>query len=225
MRRETWMATVTDGQSRSPDDPGPARGARTSAAVRTQDAAFGPMTASGGRRPGPLPAPADAGHRPAVPASADAGHRSAVAAGTAGAGSDDPFRIRSTVPADPSWAAAVRRLVAGQLARLPLSADQRDGAVLATDELFANAVKHARTDPDDTVTVTVEGSAHALRVTVADSSPVLPRPRPADATAESGRGLAIVAALADDWGMSPPEPGRPGKRVWFTLRHQGSPSP
>ncbi|MFD4611067.1 ATP-binding protein [Streptomyces sp. NPDC058440] len=225
MRRETWMATVTDGQSRSPDDPGPARGARTSAAVRTQGAAFGPMTASGARRPGPPPAPADAGHRPAVPASADAGHRSAVAAGPAGAGSDDPFRIRSTVPADPSWAAAVRRLVAGQLARLPLSADQRDGAVLATDELFANAVKHARTDPDDTVTVTVEGSAHALRVTVADSSPVLPRPRPADATAESGRGLAIVAALADDWGMSPPEPGRPGKRVWFTLRHQGSPSP
>ncbi|MFB7455386.1 ATP-binding protein [Streptomyces sp. NPDC056188] len=213
MRRETWMATVTDGQSRSPDDPGPARGARTSAAVRTQGAAFGPMTASGARRPGPPPAPADAGHR------------SAVAAGPAGTGSDDPFRIRSTVPADPSWAAAVRRLVAGQLARLPLSADQRDGAVLATDELFANAVKHARTDPDDTVTVTVEGSAHALRVTVADSSPVLPRPRPADATAESGRGLAIVAALADDWGMSPPEPGRPGKRVWFTLRHQGSPSP
>ncbi|MEU3344647.1 ATP-binding protein [Streptomyces sp. NPDC006700] len=129
------------------------------------------------------------------------------------------------MPADPSWAAAVRRLVAGQLARLPLTADQRDGAVLATDELFANAVKHARTEPDDTVTVTVEGSAHALRVTVADSSPVLPRPRPADATAESGRGLAIVAALADDWGMSPPEPGRPGKRVWFTLRHRGSPSP
>ncbi|MFH9980120.1 ATP-binding protein [Streptomyces sp. NPDC017179] len=216
---------MTDGQSRSPDDPGPARGARTSAAVRTQGAAFGPMPGSGARRPGPPPAPANAGHRRAVPASADAGHRSPVAAGPAGTGSDDPFRIRSTVPADPSWAAAVRRLVAGQLARLPLSADQRDGAVLATDELFANAVKHAGTDPDDTVTVTVEGSAHALRVTVADSSPVLPRPRPADATAESGRGLAIVAALADDWGMFPPEPGRPGKRVWFTLRHQGSPSP
>ncbi|MFF9126876.1 ATP-binding protein [Streptomyces sp. NPDC014889] len=213
LRRETWMATVTDGQSRSPDAPGPARGARTSAAVRTQGAAFGPTTAPGARRPGPPPAPEDTGHRPAAPA--DHG----------GPGADDPFRIRSTVPADPSWAAAVRRLVAGQLARLPLSADQRDGAVLATDELFANAVKHARTDPDDTVTVTVEGSAHTLRVTVADSSPVLPRPRPAEATAESGRGLAIVAALADDWGMSPPEPGSPGKRVWFTLRHQGSPSP
>ncbi|MFB6956068.1 ATP-binding protein [Streptomyces sp. NPDC056309] len=168
------------------------------------------MTASSAWRPGPPPAPAVTGHRPAGPA---------------GAAADEPFRVRSTVPADPSWAAAVRRLVAEQFARLPLSADQRDGAVLAADELFANAVKHARTDPDDTVTVTVEWSAHTLRVTVADSSPVLPRPRPADADAESGRGLAIVAALADDWGMAPPEPGRPGKRVWFTLRRRGGTAP
>ncbi|MFI9600251.1 ATP-binding protein [Streptomyces sp. NPDC004069] len=169
------------------------------------------MTASSARRPGPPPAPADTGHRPA---------------GSAGAAAaDEPFRVRSTVPADPSWAAAVRRLVAGQLARLPLSADQRDGAVLATDELFANAVEHARTGPHDTVTVTIEGGAHTLRVTVADSSPVLPRPRSVDETAESGRGLAIVAALADDWGMAPPEPGCPGKRVWFTLRRRGGTAP
>ncbi|MFF4861211.1 ATP-binding protein [Streptomyces sp. NPDC002405] len=165
------------------------------------------MTASSAWRPGPPPAPADTRHRPAGPAA------------------DEPFRVRSTVPADPSWAAAVRRLVAEQFARLPLSADQRDGAVLAADELFANAVKHARTGPDDTVTVTVEWSPYTLRVTVADSSPVLPRPRPADANAESGRGLAIVAALADDWGMAPPEPGHPGKRVWFTLRRRGGTAP
>ncbi|MGW4044201.1 hypothetical protein [Streptomyces sp. NPDC004721] len=37
LRRETWMAIVTDGQSRSPD-PGPAR-TRTRAAVLTQGAA------------------------------------------------------------------------------------------------------------------------------------------------------------------------------------------
>ncbi|MGW0080235.1 ATP-binding protein [Streptomyces sp. NPDC003393] len=129
-------------------------------------------------------------------------------------------RLRSTVPADPCWASAVRRLVTEHLAGLRIPADQCDSAVLATDELFANAVSHASTDPRDTVTLTVEWNARGLRVTVADRSPVPPRVRTADA-AESGRGLSIVGALADDWGMAPPESGRPGKRVWFTLRRRG----
>ncbi|MFK4144747.1 ATP-binding protein [Streptomyces sp. NPDC004065] len=137
--------------------------------------------------------------------------------------------MRSTVPADPSWAAAVRRLVADHLAELPLPADDRDSAVLATDELFANAVKHAGTGPGDKVTVTIEWSAGTLRVTVADPSPGCPCPGaadPADPAAESGRGLAIVAALTDEWGTAPPEDAGAGagagKRVWFTLRRRGA---
>ncbi|GAA1004989.1 DNA-binding protein [Streptomyces sp. F-3] len=136
---------------------------------------------------------------------------------------DRTLLLCSTVPAEPSWAATVRRLVAERLTDLPLSADQRDDAVLATDELFANAVQHASAGPCDTVTVTVEWNARTLRVTVADRSPLPPpRPHPVDVTAESGRGLAIVAALADDWGMAPPEPGGRGKRVWFTLRRRST---
>ncbi|MEU5085485.1 ATP-binding protein [Streptomyces sp. NPDC021356] len=136
----------------------------------------------------------------------------------------EPARLCSTVPADPSWAAAVRRLVRRHLARLRLSADQCDSAVLATDELFANAVRHASTGPRDTVTLTIERTARTLRVTVADRSPLPPRRRTADAAAESGRGLAIVAALADDWGLAPPEPGTSGKGVWFTLSLRGAAS-
>ncbi|MFC8715571.1 ATP-binding protein [Streptomyces sp. NPDC057197] len=136
----------------------------------------------------------------------------------------EPPRLRSTVPADPSWASAVRRLVTQHLARLRLTADQCDSAVLATDELFANAVSHASSGPRDTVTLTIERTARTLRVTVADRSPVLPRRRAADAADESGRGLAIVAALADDWGLAPPEPGNRGKRVWFTLSLRGAAS-
>ncbi|MFD0319076.1 ATP-binding protein [Streptomyces flavalbus] len=125
--------------------------------------------------------------------------------------------LRSTVPARPAWATAVRRTVIEHLAELRLSPDLLDNAVLMADELFANAVRHASHGPDDTVTLTIDTSERTLRVSVADRSPVPPRSRTASDTAESGRGLAIVSALADDWGVAPPEPGAPGKRVWFTL--------
>jgi anti-sigma regulatory factor (Ser/Thr protein kinase) len=128
-----------------------------------------------------------------------------------------PHVLRTAVPAHPSHAAGIRRMVAAHLAHLSLPDEILDNAVLATDEVFANAVKHGSTDTDDTIIVTVESTARELRVTVADGSSGVPRSRPADEAAESGRGLAIVDALADDWGVAPPEPGVAGKRVWFTL--------
>ncbi|WP_251828979.1 ATP-binding protein [Streptomyces sp. ATCC 21386] len=124
--------------------------------------------------------------------------------------------VRMAVPAHPSRAAGVRRTVAAQLARWKLSAIL-DDAVLATDELFANAVRHASAGPADTIAMVLECSGRELRVTLADPSPVPPRPRTVPASAESGRGLSIVSALADDWGTEPPEPGDEGKRVWFSL--------
>ncbi|ULR48179.1 ATP-binding protein [Streptomyces deccanensis] len=124
--------------------------------------------------------------------------------------------FRMAVPAHPSCAAGVRRTVAAHLARWELSAIV-DDAVLATDELFANAVRHASADPADTIAVVLEHSGCELRVTLADPSPVPPRPRTVTPSAESGRGLSIVSALADDWGTEPPEPGDTGKRVWFSL--------
>lgn len=128
-----------------------------------------------------------------------------------------PGPLRTTVRAHPSRAAGVRTMVAEHLAHLRLPPDPLDDAVLATDELFANAVGHGSPGPADTITVTLERTAHGLRVTVSDHSSDPPRARTADAAAESGRGLAIVAALADDWGVAPPDPGTTGKKVWFTL--------
>ncbi|UUU36404.1 ATP-binding protein [Streptomyces sp. CA-210063] len=90
-----------------------------------------------------------------------------------------------------------------------------DDAVLATDELFADAVRHASADPADTIAVVLECSERELRVTLADPTP--PRPRTVGPGSESGRGPAVVAALADDWGTDPPEPGAVGKKVWFSL--------
>ncbi|MEU0842523.1 ATP-binding protein [Streptomyces sp. NPDC005962] len=130
--------------------------------------------------------------------------------------------FRAEFPALPDRAAAVRRMVTGHLNEWRLGA-LVDGAVLATNELFANAVEHGSAGPADTVTITVslEVAAgpfgHELRVEVADGSPVIPIFRSASPIEESGRGLAIVDCLASDWGTEPPDPGGEGKKVWFTL--------
>ncbi|MEV6531841.1 ATP-binding protein [Streptomyces sp. NPDC051639] len=60
-------------------------------------------------------------------------------------------------------------------------------------------------------------------MTVADASAAPPRPRTTGPATESGRGLAIVAALSDDWGIAPSDPGTTGKKVWFTLVLHGMP--
>ncbi|MFE7837113.1 ATP-binding protein [Streptomyces sp. NPDC057474] len=77
--------------------------------------------------------------------------------------------------------------------------------------------RHAGADPVGTVAVALECAVRELRVTLADPSPAPRRPRTGGPTAESGRGLFIVAASADDWGTDPPEPGEVGKKVWFSL--------
>ncbi|MFD9024559.1 hypothetical protein [Streptomyces parvulus] len=43
---------------------------------------------------------------------------------------------------------------------------------------------------------------------------VLPVPTAADTLGEGGRGLVIVAAVTDRWGVTPYADGR-GKTVWF----------
>ncbi|GHH83443.1 hypothetical protein GCM10018793_45540 [Streptomyces sulfonofaciens] len=127
-----------------------------------------------------------------------------------------PLLFRTAVPAHPSHASGVRRMVTAHLNLWRLS-ELLDNAVLATAELFANAVRHASSHPRDVITITLECTDRELRVTVADPSPMPPRPRAPDASAESGRGLSIVSALVDDWGTAPPDPHSNGKKVWFTL--------
>ncbi len=186
------MATVTDGRPRNPgtNPAGPDHADRR-----------GGQGEPGGPRTSVL-------HARARPPAAGRPHEQPPA---------PPRVLRSVLAALPSRAGAVRRLVAEQLAYSGLSDERLDDAVVAADELFANAVRHGSAGPGDTVTVTVERTPHEVRVHVADGSAELPRRRCADVGEESGRGLAIVAALTDDWGVAPPEPGGTGKRVWFSL--------
>jgi anti-sigma regulatory factor (Ser/Thr protein kinase) len=92
------------------------------------------------------------------------------------------------------------------------------GAALVLDELVTNAVRHAATPVD--VLVGLRGKA--LRVAVADRSATELRPRPATDDEESGRGLLLVQALAQRWGVLPRRAG--GKVVWALLDHGEAPA-
>lgn len=85
-----------------------------------------------------------------------------------------------------------------------------DDALLLTSELVTNAVLHARTG----VRLSVVTGTTGIHVEVADDDPGLPRQRTADLDDLGGRGLALVAALAGDWGV---RLAPPGKVVWFDL--------
>jgi anti-sigma regulatory factor (Ser/Thr protein kinase) len=88
---------------------------------------------------------------------------------------------------------------------------------LVSNELVTNAIQHARTSSRLTLTCTES----ALRVSVRDyrATPV-PRPRPIDITAPSGRGLHLVVALAHTWGVHQhPD----GKTIWANVVYPGEP--
>jgi serine phosphatase RsbU (regulator of sigma subunit)/anti-sigma regulatory factor (Ser/Thr protein kinase) len=90
--------------------------------------------------------------------------------------------------------------------------DASDGDVqLLTTELAANVINHAG-DPSMTVIVRYLGTV--VRVEVGDGSRAQPRPRHASDEDIDGRGLALVEALAQAWGV---QPTRTGKRVWFEV--------
>jgi two-component sensor histidine kinase len=120
-----------------------------------------------------------------------------------------------TFAATTEEAAGVRRLVIAHL-HFWGHPEAVDGAVLATDELFSNAVEHGSESRDDTVTVTLDCEVSHLRITVTDSSPVLPSPRGFDPLAERGRGLAIIDGICEEWGTEAILDGS-GKQVWCTI--------
>jgi anti-sigma regulatory factor (Ser/Thr protein kinase) len=92
-------------------------------------------------------------------------------------------------------------------------------AALLASELVTNAV---RNEANPTVMLDVTCSSGRLRVDVHDTSAAMPAPADAPADAETGRGLIIVGALADEWGFyATPD----GKAVYFTLAFQTGGSP
>ncbi len=87
-----------------------------------------------------------------------------------------------------------------------------DSIELLTSELVTNVVLHARTG----ARLLVRMVEPIVRVEVVDEHPAEPVLRMAsDSLSTSGRGMFLVEALADAWGVD----GLPGdgKRVWFEV--------
>ncbi|SDC65786.1 Histidine kinase-like ATPase domain-containing protein [Streptomyces prasinopilosus] len=92
--------------------------------------------------------------------------------------------------------------------------DEAAGHVVA--ELAANAATHGRL-PGRSFRLTLYAVGATLRIEVTDTrGDRLPERQDPDGGAESGRGLLLVEALADRWGVS--EGRFPRKTVWAELR-------
>ncbi|HUR18752.1 MAG TPA: SpoIIE family protein phosphatase [Acidimicrobiales bacterium] len=121
-----------------------------------------------------------------------------------------PREARVKLPVHPSSSGKARRFVTGVLLswRMP---ELTEGPVeLLTSELTTNAVRHARS----AFTVVVRYVGDRIRIEVDDSSSLEPQPRTPSNDDTGGRGLILVEAMAEEWGVTLlPE----GKRVWFEL--------
>lgn len=112
-------------------------------------------------------------------------------------------------PASPDAAVAARRRLAAQLRAWRIDEADAEPVLLVAYELLTNAVEHARTPFE--VTVSFDGTS--VVVAVSDASPKLPDLQPLNLRATRGRGMQMVAALAKSWTCVPHEGGKTVRAV------------
>jgi hypothetical protein len=126
-----------------------------------------------------------------------------------------------TLPAHPIAVPWVRRLAGQALTEWGLEG-LSDTALLLMSELVTNAVQASAPDapalaqsrPRAGIAVTLSLTGTSLLIEVWDAHPGRVDSRYPDTTAESGRGLLLVAALASAWGQRAADDG---KVVWCEL--------
>ena len=114
------------------------------------------------------------------------------------------------VPSAPRSVALVRRYAIDACRALGWG-EAADTVALLVSEVATNAIVHSY---GTHIRVRVLDRGLRLRVEVFDGSPVLPVPRRPSLAEEGGRGLALVEALAVQWGADP-QPD--GKTAWFEV--------
>jgi anti-sigma regulatory factor (Ser/Thr protein kinase) len=113
-------------------------------------------------------------------------------------------------------ARAARSYVTDVLREWALPADLIDTARLLTSELANNAITHGQ-GQGSTFILEVRSFGCCLSVDVADHSPSVPVLRSPEGDTENGRGLLLIAQVADSWGYYF---SGARKHVWFHLaRH------
>lgn len=117
--------------------------------------------------------------------------------------------VEYLLPSAPAGVGEARSLVRSDLTHWGLT-HIIDDCLLIVSELVTNAVRHG-------------GSAYALRLEtragrlygeVFDPGEGIPAQRSPGVDSLSGRGLQIVAAIADEWGVTA---ANDGKVVWFSV--------
>ena len=103
-----------------------------------------------------------------------------------------------------------RRFVARTLREWQVDEARIEPVLLVANELVANALTHAQSAP----VLSLVATGSDLVVRVADESERLPVARAATPDESGGRGLMLVEALADRWGIDTSDSG---KVVWVTF--------
>lgn len=93
----------------------------------------------------------------------------------------------------------------------PIDRAVRESVLLIVTELVTNAVLHARSASS----LRVLAGAGRVRVEVADRAPERPVVRSPSPRQPHGRGMLLVSAMADEWGVRQTDEG---KIVWAELR-------
>jgi anti-sigma regulatory factor (Ser/Thr protein kinase) len=131
-------------------------------------------------------------------------------------GEEDSAHVRSHVfVALPESVVAARQFVRAALTSWGES-DLVDDGELIVSELATNAVIHG----DSPFRASIERFPHVVRIAVEDAGPGFPHSYRAAYDASSGRGVAIVEALSDQWGCDPVDGG---KVFWVELATASAP--
>jgi anti-sigma regulatory factor (Ser/Thr protein kinase) len=143
-----------------------------------------------------------------------------VTAATAGVPS---LQVRMILQDEGTTCAATSRRVVREALAAHGMISLVNSATLLVSEVATNALRHGG-GPQE-LAVDVDGGGITVSVSDLSSAPPLQRDQwdtGSGILPENGRGLTLVAALADDWGWAQ-EPT--GKRVWFRLRARPEPAP
>jgi anti-sigma regulatory factor (Ser/Thr protein kinase) len=130
------------------------------------------------------------------------------------------------VPHHARGARLARHRLAGELSPV-VSAELLADAVAVIAELVGNAIRHATALPGDVIRVAwrvrTAGARQLLEVRVTDGGAGdEPQQRDVGLDSIDGRGLAIVSALADSWGV---DRDGLGQSVWAHLSGPGPAAP
>jgi anti-sigma regulatory factor (Ser/Thr protein kinase) len=118
-----------------------------------------------------------------------------------------PETARIALPRSPASVGAARRFIQARTTAWSFPEAAGSQLELIGSELVTNAVLHARTE----LTLTLELRDRLVRISVEDRSRAPATLRHYQADALTGRGLGVVAALSERWGVSA---APDGKVVW-----------